>query len=422
MRPDSVVAPEEVSRRARAIVFALALSTFVEWVGAGALLPLLPLFLRQHGSSDAMVGATMAAFFALAFLVQYPAGRLSDRVGRLPIQLGGLIVYASASLCFGFVATPIAAFVFRGLQGAGSGVVQVASAAVIGETVPEQWRGRAYGLFYGSSTAGLAIGPLVGSIVGAGSLRPLFFGAAVCAAAACVPVFLFVPRGRRAPVAHRGPRTALLRRRAVLGVAAVALAVGLLTGTYEVCWSLLMNVRGAHPWQIGLSWTLFAVPFVLVSVPGGWLVDRLDRRYLAAMALLASAAFACTYPFVHDVSLLIGLVTIEATTMALGSPAMLAQLAAVVDHSELGRAQGVVSSSQTAATAVAASVAGSLFALGPAVPFVATGAGVVLCAAVLPLCWHGVPGRAGGTAGVPVGAASIEPEWGASWDAVASGR
>src|SRR5580658_3064676 len=125
-----------VNPRAKAIVAALALSTFVEWLGAGALLPLLPLFLRQHGSSDTMVGATMAAFFAASFLTQYPAGRLSDRIGRRPIQLAGLLLYAAASLVFAFVAMPAVALALRALQGAGAGVVQVASASVIGETVP----------------------------------------------------------------------------------------------------------------------------------------------------------------------------------------------------------------------------------------------------------------------------------------------
>jgi MFS family permease len=379
--------------RVKGIVLALAASSFVQWVGASALLPLLPLFLRQHGSSDTMVGATMAAFFAFAFLTQYPAGRLSDRIGRRPLQLGGLAIYALASVGFAFVSVPWVALVLRGLQGAGSGVALVASAAVIGETVPDHWRGRAYGLFYGSSTAGLAIGPLVGSILGAASMRPLFLTAAACATAACVPLALLVPRGRPdAPVAA-AERGGLLRRRAVIGVVVAAAAAGLLTGTYEVCWSLLLHLRGARNWQIGLSWTLFAVPFVAVSVPGGWLVDHLDRRYLTGIAMLVSAGFACTYPFVHDVSWLIGIVGIEATTMALGAPAMLSQLSATVATGELGRAQGLVSSSQTAATAVAATVAGSLFAAGPAIPFVATGLAVALCAAALPLFWRGVPGR-----------------------------
>jgi MFS family permease len=389
--------------RVKGIVLALAASSFVEWVGASALLPLLPLFLRQHGSSDTMVGATMASFFAFAFLTQYPAGRLSDRIGRRPLQLGGLAVYAGASVGFAFVSVPWVALVLRGLQGAGSGVALVASAAVIGETVPDHWRGRAYGLFYGSATAGLAIGPLVGSILGAASMRPIFLTAAACAATACIPIALLVPRGRpeapEMPTEHRG----LLRRRAVIGVMVAAAAAGLLTGTYEVCWSLLLHLRGAHNWQIGLSWTLFAVPFVVVSVPGGWLVDHLDRRYLTGVATLVSAGFACTYPFVHDVSLLIGIVGIEATALAFGAPAMLSQLSASVAAGELGRAQGLVSSSQTAATAVAAAVAGSLFAAGPAIPFVATGMAVAVCVATLPLFWRGVPGRTA----VP-GAAIIE--------------
>jgi DHA1 family multidrug resistance protein-like MFS transporter len=214
MRLRTAESEAQIAHRVKGIVLALAASSFVEWVGASALLPLLPLFLRQHGSSDAMVGATMASFFACAFLTQYPAGRLSDRIGRRPLQLGGLAVYAVASVGFAFVSAPWVALVLRGLQGAGSGVALVASAAVIGETVPEHWRGRAYGLFYGSSTAGLAIGPLVGSILGAASMRPIFLTAAACAAAACVPVALLVPSGR--PKAHAAPirRGGLLRRRA----------------------------------------------------------------------------------------------------------------------------------------------------------------------------------------------------------------
>ena len=390
-------------RRVKATVAALGMSTFVEWLGASAIIPLLPVFLRTHGSSDTMVGATMASFFAAAFVAQYPAGRLSDRIGRRPIQLAGLGLYAVASLTFGFVTAPVGALVLRSLQGAGSGVVQVASAAVIGETVPEPWRGRAFAIFYGCSTAGLAVGPLVGTLVGARSMRPVFLAAAACAALACLPVALLVPGGRPAAVLSAvrtggrrvAIRSGLLLRRVVLGVAAAAVSTGLLTGTYEVCWSLLLKARGAQDWQIGLSWTLFAIPFVAMSVPAGWLVDHFDRRYLVAVSLLASAAFVCTYPWVHDVTVLIVLVTFEATTVALGAPAMLALLSGAVAPTELGRAQGVVASSQTAATAVAAAVAGPLFAVHTEVPFLAAGAGVVLCVAVLSICWRGVAGRPG---------------------------
>ncbi len=81
---------------AKRIVVALAISTFVEWAGAGSVLPLLPLYLRKHGAPVALVGVAMSAFFFAAVFVQYPIGRLSDRVGRRPIQIGGLLTYSAA--------------------------------------------------------------------------------------------------------------------------------------------------------------------------------------------------------------------------------------------------------------------------------------------------------------------------------------
>jgi MFS family permease len=384
--------------QARRIVLALSVSVFLEWLGASAILPLLPLFLRQRGSSDVLVGATMAAFFAAAFVVQYPVGRLSDRIGRRPIQIAGLVTYAVASLAFAAFAAPLTALLLRALQGAGAGATDVASAAVIGETAAPAARGRAFGVFYGTRTAGLAIGPLAGSILGIGSMKIIFAGAAVCAVLAAVPVALYVPKGpppSRASAAARGRvKRALWRRRAVLGVVVVAASTGLLTGTYEVCWSLLLHLRDAKSWQIGLSWTLFAVPFAAFSVPAGWLVDRFDRRYMAGFAMISSAAFALTYPFLHNLGLLIGLGAAEATAVTVSYPAMLSQLNQVIDPSELGRAQGFVASSQTATTAVSSLLAGALFGIAPYVPFVALAGCVLLLVVVLACCWHGIPGRA----------------------------
>lgn len=372
---------------------ALALSSFAQMVGASSVLPLLPLFLKQHGSSDAMVGGTMAAYFAAAFVAQYPAGRVSDRIGRRPIQFAGLGIYSAASVAFAFAGQPAVALVLRALQGAGAGIVLVASAAVIGEAVPEGWRGRAFGVFYGSSTAGLAIGPFVGSLVGAGSMRPLFLSAALCALAACIPIGLLVPGGRPVSVASQERARGLWRRPVVLGVISVAVAEGLLIGTYEVCWTLLLHLRGARDWQIGLSWTLFAVPFVAMSVPAGWLVDHFDRRYLAGVSLVASAAFAFLYPFIHEVPWLIGLGVAEATAVALAAPAMLSMLSDNLSALEMGRGQGVVASSGTAATALAAAGAGALFGLGPRLPFLTAALAVVVATVVMAICWQGVAGR-----------------------------
>ncbi|MHB1987011.1 MAG: MFS transporter [Acidimicrobiales bacterium] len=380
-------------RATRRIVFALSASAFAEWGGASSVLPLLPIYLRHKGASVALVGLTMAAFFAAALVVQYPLGRLSDRVGRRTIQLSGLVTYAIATVLFAFVSAPLAALVFRALQGAGTGIVDVANAATIGEVVPAGQRGRAFGALYGMRTVGMAIGPFIGGLLGVGAMRWIFLAAAAVVLAAAMPIMLFTPRFPGHGPLRADERTSLWRNRSVLGVAVAFLAGGILVGVYEVCWSLLLTLRGAHAWEIGLSWTLFAFPFAVMSLPAGWLVDHMDRRYLVGIALAGSAFFAAIYAFIHSVAWLVGLGAAEAVTLALGAPAELAQLSRSVSSREIGRAQGAVSSVQTGAMAVSATIAGALFGIHPWMPFLFGAASIVVAMVVLSLVWRGVPGR-----------------------------
>jgi DHA1 family multidrug resistance protein-like MFS transporter len=388
------LAPED-SRAVRRVVIALSASAFTEWCGATAVIPLLPLYLRHRGASVTLVGITMASFFAAALLVQYPLGRLSDRIGRRKVQVGGLATYAVASVLFALAGAPLLALVFRALQGCGAGIVDVANAATIAEVVPASHRGRAFGTFYGSRNVAMAIGPFIGGLAGIEGMKWVFLLAAVASAAAIIPILTYLPSRRtvRAAVDVATRRLRLWRNRSFLGVAVAFLTVGVVIGVYEVCWSLLLTVRGATPWEVGISWTLFAVPFAVMSFPAGWLVDHFDRRYLVAMAMAGSGAFALTYPFLHSVALLIGLGSAEAILVALGAPAESAQLAQSVPASELGRAQGAAASVQTAATAVAAGVAGTLFAVHIWLPFVGASAIILLAVALIGLLWREVPGR-----------------------------
>jgi DHA1 family multidrug resistance protein-like MFS transporter len=130
-----------------------------------------------------------------------------------------------------------------------------------------------------------------------------------------------------------------------------------------------------------------------MSIPGGWLVDHFDRRYLAAGPTIVSAGFAATYPFIHSVWLLVGLGSIEAMGFAIAGPAFASQLAHSVPSRQLGRIQGAASTAQTGATAFAALGAGALFALRPWLPFVGASAVIVVLMALLGWCWRGVSGR-----------------------------
>jgi MFS family permease len=376
--------------RARRLVGVLAIAAFVESLGAGAILPLLPAYLRHHGSSAAVVGLVMSAYFIAGLIVQYPSGRLGDRIGHRPVLVAGLLLYAVGSL--GFVLHPGAAgyIALRGVQGAGNGAVLVASFALIGVAVPDERRGRAFSTLFAGQLAGLGIGPLAGAAVGIGGMEWLFVATAATSTLAGAGVIGGLPRIAAVPRAARRSEASsrLVARRLFAGVLVTAVIGGLITGTYETCWTMLLDSRGASVFQVGLSWTLFAVPFALVSPLAGRLADRMDRRRLTILAVASTVCFCATYPYLHSVAWLIGLGGVEAVGVAISYPAAQALLAQSAPAAALGRAQGLFSAMQTGASALAAGVGGALFGVGAWLPFVTTAALSAVLTLTLLVIWQ----------------------------------
>ncbi|MBV9293711.1 MAG: MFS transporter [Frankiales bacterium] len=375
------------------VVGAIIVAIFVQGIGASAVLPLLPLYLRRHGTSDGMVGAVIGAFFVAGVLTQYVAGGLTDRIGHRPVMLGGLGLYAAASLGFLTSVGTGGYVVLRAVQGVGSGAVQVASLALVGLVVPLERRGRAFSIVFAAELSGMAIGPLAGTTTGVGGLRWLFVASAAAAVLATVPIVVGTRQAPREVARATEVRAPLRVGGALVGVTLIGVAAGLVTGVYETCWSLLMNSRGAATWQIGLSWTLFAIPFAAVSPAAGRLVDRLDRRVLAVVATVAAAAFAATYPFLPSPAYLMGLGVAEAIGVAVAFPAAQSLLTQTVEPDALGRAQGFFSTAETAALAVMAAVSGALFGVARWVPFVTAAVLSLVCVLPLPVLWRGLRGR-----------------------------
>jgi MFS transporter, DHA1 family, multidrug resistance protein len=144
-----------------------------------------------------------------------------------------------------------------------------------------------------------------------------------------------------------------------------------------------------------LSWTLFALPFALFSPIAGRLADRLDRRWLAGTAVVASSGFAVLYPFLTSVPLLVGLGSLEAIGVAIAIPAAQSLLTQAATPQTLGRAQGFFTTVETGSIAVAAAVSGALFGVARWIPFLSASLAGVLLVAALPIMWRGLQGHAG---------------------------
>ena len=96
-------------------------ASFVVWSGFGAILPYLPIFLREQAHSPMwLIGVIASAYYVGTFAFSAPLGRLSDSVGRKPLIVGGVWLYAIATLLF-VTTTHTAWFaVFRLLEGVGA--------------------------------------------------------------------------------------------------------------------------------------------------------------------------------------------------------------------------------------------------------------------------------------------------------------
>ncbi len=383
------------------LIRTLTITVFLQWFGSTSIIPMLPVYVRDMGGTVFMAGLVMAAFFAAGVLSQYPMGRLADRIGRKPVLLIGLGVYALATLTFLLPINPAIAIVLRSFQGLGAGASAVAALAMVSGAVAVERRGRAFAAIFGAEFAGMAVGPLIGAIVGVRNMWLMFLVSGVVVLVACIPAARIVEAPAELALRHArtdadgvvAPLAPLRWNRSMIGGIVAAGALGMASGVYDICWTLLLLSRGASGWQIGVSWTLFAVPFLLAARPSGWLADHMDRRALVLGGLGVATLFCASYPFIHGVPLLMVLSGIEALGFAAAMPALQSLLTQGSEPSEVGRIQGMFGTTQTALTALSTALAGAAFAVASWLPFVTASCLTALALIATALVWRTVAGH-----------------------------
>lgn len=153
---------------------ALLLVVFVNFIGIGALIPVLPFaVIEELGYSETVMTALLASF-ALAMFVGNPLqGRLSDFIGRKQILLIALAVNITANIWFAFSEDIVSLFVARILAGLAAGNMGVIQAMIADRSSPDQ-RARLMGFMGAAVGAGFVLGPAIGGLFSGIGTGPIY--------------------------------------------------------------------------------------------------------------------------------------------------------------------------------------------------------------------------------------------------------
>jgi len=175
---------------------------FFAMVGMSAVVPFLPLFVRQLGVTELKETAMWSGFvfagpFFISFFLAPVWGSLGDKHGRKIMTLRAVFGLAIAQIIIGFSQNVTHLFLGRLLQGALSGFLPAAMALIASNT-PENKTGYALGLLQSSTAAGTVLGPLIGGVISdLFGYRFVFFSVAILLFFTGILLLVFVKEENR---------------------------------------------------------------------------------------------------------------------------------------------------------------------------------------------------------------------------------
>ena len=360
------------------------LTIFVNLVGFGIIIPLLPFYAETFGASPVIIGS-MFASFSLAQLFASPVlGDLSDRYGRRPVLVFSLAGTVLSFVMLALAHSVIMLFLARIVDGLSGGNISTARAYIADVTEPKD-RARAFGLLGAAFGLGFIFGPALGGILARVSYTAPIWAAAGITLVATIMALVWLPETvHRAQAGTGNPLRflpALVRRPRVRRVLMIDFLYWFSFALFQATFALFVAKRfnfGAA--ETGYMFAAFGV--VGVVVQGAFIrpvVHRLgDKRTLliglcfTAVGLLgASASYSVVTFSLSMLPLAIG--------MGCGQPTIISLVSRAGQRDEQGRVQGAASAVESLSRTVGP-VWGtfSMQRYGDAVPYISGAAFALL--------------------------------------------
>ncbi len=354
-----------------AVVF---LTVFIDLIGFGLIMPILPGYAQRFGVAGLGFGALLGIYSFMQFLATQILGRLSDRHGRRPILLVTILFSGAGYVLFALAGTYSLLFVARMISGFSGGNISVAQAYIADSTSAAD-RSRGMGLIGAAFGLGFVVGPALGGLSAhyLGPTAPAWTAALLCAIN-LVSAWFVLPESLHAE--HRSARRLLdfghVRRAFTNPRLAPVLGWWVVTpiafSGYMV--STPLYTAAAFGWrERELGW-FFAVVGITASAVQGYFFGRLSRRWGDRALLITGTAGMilgiAVVPFVPSALALYGWTFVLAFANSIASPAASGLVSRFSDAAEQGTMLGAAQAVAALGRMLGPVLVGGLYdALGP---------------------------------------------------------
>jgi MFS transporter, DHA1 family, tetracycline resistance protein len=369
-----------MKRSPLAIIF---LTVFIDLIGFGIVLPLLPYYAESYGASSLTIGLLSTSYSLMQFLFTPIWGRLSDRYGRRPMILISLAGSCIGFLIFGLARTLTTLFLGRMVAGIAGAIIPTTNAYIADVTTPEG-RAKGMGLVGAAFGLGFVLGPAIGGLLAPyGYNKPILLASAM-AGLNFVFAFLKLPESLNSEARSlaqsrrfnsRVLREALSHPR-VAPLLAIYLMVTFAFSNMEATFALLNE----HRYQLTARQTgyLFAYIGILMCIMQGLLVGRLVRR-MGEKRLIMLGTFTMIFglglmPFAPNIPVYCLILGLLSFGTGVNNPSITALLSKSSHIDEQGGIMGVAQSMASLGRILGPICGGYVFdALGVGWPFLTGG-------------------------------------------------
>ena len=337
-------------REHRAKIGIVFLIVFIDLVGFGIVIPILPLYAEQYGPSPVVFGLLMASFSIMQFVAAPILGRLSDRIGRRPVLLVSLLGSAAGYVLFGIAGSLTVLFASRIVDGISGGNISTAQAVIADITGPED-RVKGMGIIGAAFGLGFILGPAIGALLVTVAPWLPGIGAAVASLIAFMLVLTRLPESLDTAARSEARRHPLnLESLAeALGHPLVGLCLLMVFFTifafanFETTFAQFAKLRYAYSTST-IAW-LFVYAGVLGAIVQGGLVGRLAKRFgevrLIVTGTLLSFAALGMLPYAPSRGPVLAILAVLALGQGVAHPSLSAFTSKLVDPDQVGGVMGI---------------------------------------------------------------------------------